>query len=156
MEHLTNSIRNVGRLLLFSFIALLVSLLPVIGSYLSIVLNFIFLYKKVGNLPMAAIFSLTLLLPGIKTHSRQILTLVLAARSLARELLDPYLSRCYKFSQQSQILKRHSAMLLGFFLPLLMCLSFPYIGTLFLIIAQSAAALMAYHMIRAEGGVIAP
>jgi len=71
------------------------------------------------------------------------LQLVLSARMLAGELLDPYLSmRSMRWEAQRSYLKSHRSALIGFGLPWSLVFAIPLVGALVFALAQAAAAVL--------------
>ena len=80
------------------------------------------------------------------------LQLLLSARMLGGELLDPYLSmRSYGWTQQRDYLKSHRPALIGFGLPWCAVFAVPLVGALVFGLAQAAAAVLVADVLETNG-----
>jgi len=81
------------------------------------------------------------------------LQLLLSARMLGGELLDPYLSmKGYRWEQQRDYLKGHRFALVGFGLPWTAVFAVPLVGALVFGLAQAAAAVLVTDVLEPEAG----
>eukprot|EP00736_Rhodelphis_marinus_P010528 Rmarinus@m.22378 len=150
LDTVYHSLKNVGKMAVMSVLVLIVSMIPMVRWLLFPAFNFMFLRKKLGSTTLTLVISGFYLIPGCDESARRMVNLLLASRTLARELLDPYISRAYKIPEQPRVLKRHSCQLLGFFFPWMIVLSLPYVGPFFIMFAHAAAAEVAYKMLRED------
>lgn len=78
--------------------------------------------------------------------------LVLTARQLGWELLDPYFNRLgMKMDPQRDLVRRHRSAIIGFGLPFAVLFAVPFVGPLCFAWAQAAAARLVIDVIEAPG-----
>jgi CysZ protein len=81
------------------------------------------------------------LVPVVGSVLAAILQLLLTARTVAAELMDPYFeSLDIRHAEQKQFVARHQKLLLGFGFPVALMLAIPVVGPLAFGLAQAAAA----------------
>ncbi|KAJ3062714.1 hypothetical protein HDU98_001424 [Podochytrium sp. JEL0797] len=121
----------------------LLSFVPVVGFLAWPSATFLYIGDKVNYPTAAGLFVLTFISPRLSRHIRgPLMRAVFELRALARELVDPYVSRSKMTADQKHAwLKKNDAVIIGFTVPFFVLLWVPLIGpALFFALANSCAA----------------
>ena len=114
------------------------SFLPVIGPLVIPAAQFLLVSSPLFGLKasVAVVIVLTFV-PGAKAAVTMFVGVCLASRSLARELMEPYLTRMHQEPvERRRFINRNSARLLGFALPYTFLIGIPVVGPFVWVIAQ--------------------
>ncbi|KAI9332191.1 hypothetical protein BDR26DRAFT_1010612 [Obelidium mucronatum] len=134
--------RYASRLKILFFVFLL-SFVPVVGFLAWPCATFLYIGDKVNYPTAGLLFALTLVSPRLSKYIRgPLLRTMLELRALARELVDPYISRSKMTHDQKLVwLKKHDAVIIGFTIPFFLLLWVPLVGpALYFALANSCAA----------------
>ncbi len=99
----------------------------------------------------AATFALSLV-PVVGAIIAAVLQVLLTARALGWELLDPYFERLhYRFDEQYSFVKARGPALVGFALPYSLIMAIPLVGPLVFAVAQAAVGTLVNDVLEAQG-----
>lgn len=138
-------IRRFLRLSTWSFVAYLLSLIPYVGWMVFPVAQFYLISKIFGKRSAGVISIVLLIVPSLHPLSWPLLRILLGARALAIEVLEPYFSR-FGYEKIKLVEKHHQPILLGFAVPFLVLMSVPILGPLFYGLVQASAAVLLVGM----------
>ncbi|KAJ3019661.1 UNVERIFIED_CONTAM: hypothetical protein HDU68_010576 [Siphonaria sp. JEL0065] len=150
--------RYASRLKILFFVWLL-SFVPVIGFLAWPSATFLYIGDKINYPTAGCLFVLTFVSPRLSKYIRgPLLRAVLELRALARELVDPYLSRSKMTREMKEgWLNRNDAVIIGFTVPFFVLLWVPLVGpALYFALANSCAARLCMELFETvdfdEGG----
>ncbi|KAJ5162124.1 hypothetical protein N7492_007516 [Penicillium capsulatum] len=115
------------------------SMIPIIGRFVTPAASFYTFRSHVGTAPAAVIFGTGLVLP--KTFIIRFLHTYFASRSLMRELLEPYFRRIsFTPEQKRRWFRDREGVLFGFAFAFTIVLKTPFIGVLMYGVAEASTA----------------
>lgn len=132
-------IRRFLRLLALSGAAYLLSLVPYVG-WIILPLTQFYLVSKIFDYKSAAIYTIILhLFPTLRIYSWPLAKLLIGARALSIETLDPYLSRFGYAKLRTGV---EWPVLIGFSVPFVVLMSVPVVGPLCWGLVQASSAVL--------------
>nr|CAG8440881.1 3967_t:CDS:2 [Entrophospora candida] len=136
-------LKRTGNQIQIATILFLLSLMPIIGSFVYPIASAYALVDSLGYPTAITIGVLMYLTPGTKHIAMVSLETIFSTRALMRELLEPYFGRIsFSPSEKKKWFKEREGLLFGFSIAFYPLVRLPLIGMLFYGAAQAATALL--------------